>query len=38
MKKIFGILIVSIVLLFSMGCGETEEPAPQQQPPPPIQQ
>jgi len=38
MKRILGILIVSVALTLAMGCGEQEEPQPQQKTPPPIQQ
>ncbi len=38
MKRIFGILLVVVVMLIAGGCMDKEEPQPQPKVPPPIQQ
>ncbi len=38
MKRIFGVIVVVVFILIAGGCMDKEEPVPQPQSPPPIQQ
>jgi len=38
MKRIFGAILVVVVMILAGGCGDQEEPLPQPKVPPPIQQ